>query len=189
VYILEREITGKFVRSMKIWANFAGIALLLVSVCQDATCAGPRQRTRGKCGKFTDEEILLLTALIAADGRPKPKWTAIAAQMPGRTARLCREYCQALVLGPSQGAWTPQEDDILLTHYQHLAPNWTAMCRVLPGRSSSSIRDRYRRLKEKQQQQGVVWPRLEDVDPMDSFLGDDSFQSNKPLPSWDVFGD
>ena len=63
--------------------------------------------------RFSPEEDKLLKALVA--GNRQKSWDQIAREMPGRTARQCRDrYNNYLFKEISGASWTPSEDQIIL---------------------------------------------------------------------------
>ena len=63
---------------------------------------------------WTKKEDSLLKALVEVQGAIK--WSKIAAKLPGRTSKQCRErFHNHLDVGLKKGDWSKEEDQIILT--------------------------------------------------------------------------
>lgn len=95
---------------------------------------------RGK--KFTPEEDEKLKKLV--DEMGSQKWDLIAAEMPGRNGRQCRDrYKNYLIPGYFNGQWSKEEDLILRTKFKELGPQWSKIADFLKNRSSNCVKNRW----------------------------------------------
>lgn len=92
--------------------------------------------------KFSKEEDDTLIRLVDVNG-PR-HWEAIAAFMPGRTGRQCRDrFMNYLMPQLSNDPWTDEEDRILELKYAELGTHWARYVPFLQGRSSNAIKNRW----------------------------------------------
>merc|ERR1719198_240047 len=108
-------------------------------------------------GLWSAEEDQTLVRLIEENGGAKC-WTKIATQIPGRTAKQCRERWH-LNLDPSinRAPWTKFEDELLLGMHERIGNRWAEIKRALPGRTENGVKSRFkslqRAIKKRQKQQ------------------------------------
>ena len=88
--------------------------------------------------------------LIAANGGPSLNlsWTTIAIafsmKFTERSGKQCRErYANHLHPDLRKGAWTKEEDDLIMALQSELGNQWAKMVQFLPGRSDNSIKNRF----------------------------------------------
>jgi hypothetical protein len=92
--------------------------------------------------KWSPEEDANL--LRAAQKHGTSSWVKIAAMVPGRTSKQCRErWLGQLSPGVVKANWTPDEDRRLLTDHIAHGNQWTIIAQNLPGRSAISIKNRW----------------------------------------------
>lgn len=109
-------------------------------------------------GTWTDEEDYLLRRLIRRT--PYKHWGAIAAQMPGRTAKQCRErWCYSLDPAINKNPWTDEEDKILIREQRKLGNRWAFIASMLPGRTENAVKTRYKSILRAKQRE---WTEQED---------------------------
>ncbi len=97
---------------------------------------------------FTPEEDDQLMRLFCIYGKYRNKWNLIAREIPGRTAKQCRErWHHYLNPNLNEGSWTPEEDVLLLEKYQKLGPKWSKIARFFQRRSPRNVQNRYHVLK------------------------------------------
>lgn len=99
---------------------------------------------------FTAEEDLMLQQLMC---HSFSSWVAVAAQMPGRTARQCRDrWVNYLNPENKNGTWTEREDQRLVELVRQLGPQWSAISKKFDGRSENNVKNRwYTHLRRKYQ--------------------------------------
>ncbi|MDR1366326.1 MAG: hypothetical protein LBJ13_00215, partial [Puniceicoccales bacterium] len=107
--------------------------------------------------KWTSEEDERLVSLMNTHGEV---WTTVAAQIPDRNQRQCRERWNNY-LGSSDLAWTPEEDDLLVQKVKELGPNWPRIASFFVNRSPMICKNRWtaneRRSREQQSQSSSLW--------------------------------
>jgi Myb-like DNA-binding domain len=107
---------------------------------------------KGK-GSWTPEEDQVLVDKKRLYGR---KWTLIAAHLPGRLGKQCRErYVNHLDPVLRKGEWSEEEDSLLISlHTQH-GNKWTLISQHLPGRSHNDTKNHwYSTIQRRFQQEG-----------------------------------
>jgi hypothetical protein len=92
--------------------------------------------------RFSPQEDALLVKAVNEQG--SSNWSVVAAQVPRRTPRQCRERWRnyanpALTHGP----WTREEDNLLLAKFAEHGSNWSLITEFLKGRGKNDVRNRY----------------------------------------------
>lgn len=107
---------------------------------------------KGK-GSWTPEEDEILREKRAVYGR---KWAKIAAHLPGRQGKQCRErYVNHLNPDLKKGEWTDDEEAILIAMHQHHGNRWANISKQLPGRSDNDVKNHwYSTIKRKFESHG-----------------------------------
>jgi hypothetical protein len=87
-----------------------------------------------------------LRALVSAHG--EGDWYAIAAGIPGRTPRQCRDrWTNCLSPTLNHDAWTPEEDRLLAEMHRELGPQWVRIARCFKNRTDGMVKNRFRLLR------------------------------------------
>lgn len=107
---------------------------------------------KGK-GSWTAEEDNILRDKRALYGR---KWAKIAAHLPGRQGKQCRErFVNHLDPELKKGEWTDDEEAILIALHEHHGNRWANIAKQLPGRSDNDVKNHwYSTIQRKFQQHG-----------------------------------
>jgi len=108
-----------------------------------------------KKGKWAKEEDYLLVKLAkeqleAAKNSNNPKrlnWGLVCKQIPGRTAKQCRErWVNNLNPEINKGEWTPEEDNFILELNSKFPSKWALIAKQLKGRTENAVKIRYHTL-------------------------------------------
>jgi hypothetical protein len=92
--------------------------------------------------KFLPEEDIKLRELVADHG--PNAWDVVAAALPGRNVRQCRErWKHYLSSDRLNAAWTPDEDRLLFDKMGSVGPKWTRLATFFPGRTDIQIKTRW----------------------------------------------
>ena len=102
-------------------------------------------------GLWNAEEDEQLRAAVRIHG--SSSWPAVAAIIPGRNCKQCRERWNNY-LDPTlkKGCWEPAEDKALVKGQEMFGSRWSLLAKLLPGRSQIQVRDRCRVLGLKAKQ-------------------------------------
>ncbi|KAI0757323.1 hypothetical protein C8Q80DRAFT_1092893 [Daedaleopsis nitida] len=99
---------------------------------------------RGVGKPWTTVEDNLLIQAVAIHGE-NDNWKAVAASVPGRTNKACRKrWLHSLSPSVKKSAWTPEEDQLLLSLYATHNTKWSVIARHIPGRTDDACSKRYR---------------------------------------------
>lgn len=96
----------------------------------------------------TEEDRALLETIMA--NNYNLVWPKIAAAIPGRTGKQCRErYLNHLKPSVKLTSWSVAEDAMIFRLYSVEGSKWSRMVKHLPGRTDNSIKNRYHHLKRR----------------------------------------
>ena len=91
-----------------------------------------------KKNAWTAEEDALLHRIITEQGHGH--WTQVAAHLPGRMGRQCRErWFNHLAPEVKKGDWSKEEDELIVMAVREHGTKWSLIQKSLPGRSDNAI--------------------------------------------------
>lgn len=93
-------------------------------------------------GHWSPQEDDLLRRLVASEQK---NWGEVAAKIPGRTSKQCRErWHNHLDPNIVRGAYSPEEDRIILEAQARLGNRWSVIAAMLPGRTEDAVKIRWK---------------------------------------------
>lgn len=153
----------------------SGLALAPAAVAR-ARRAEPRRHRR----ELTSEAVALhrprrslaraqedatITRLVAEFG--PTKWSRIAAHLPGRLNKQCRERWHNQ-LDPSirKESFTAEEDETLINAHRQMGNRWAEIARLLPGRTDNAVKNHWNNsVRRRLQRQMAENPNIGPVHP------------------------
>lgn len=115
-------------------------------------------------GHWSPEEDAILTRLMAEPANVG-SWSDVADQIPGRTAKQCRErWCLNINPNINKGPWSEEEDKKLMHYQQILGNKWAEIATHLDGRTENAVKSRYKSLVRAKQK---LWTTEEDASIID----------------------
>ncbi|RQM16820.1 hypothetical protein DD237_002481 [Peronospora effusa] len=93
-------------------------------------------------GHWSPHEDELLRRLVATEQK---NWGDVASKIPGRTSKQCRERWHNH-LDPQivRGAYSPEEDRLILEAQARLGNRWSVIAAMLPGRTEDAVKIRWK---------------------------------------------
>ena len=93
-------------------------------------------------GSWTRQEDELIIEFVRQYGTKN--WTKLASLLPGRIGKQCRErWRNHLDPANNHGAWTAEEDALLVELHKQYGNAWVKIAAQMPGRSDNSIKNRW----------------------------------------------
>lgn len=117
---------------------------------------GMKELADGTCKKtWTDAEDRILSDVVTREGAQK--WSTVAALLPGRTGKQCRErWFNHLCPEVRKGSWTEEEDRIIMESVREHGTKWSFIVKNLPGRTDNAIKNRYNSAMRRQQRLHLI---------------------------------
>jgi hypothetical protein len=93
-------------------------------------------------GSWTREEDETIVDYVRHNGTKQ--WTKLAALLPGRIGKQCRErWRNHLDPVVNRCPWSEEEDRLLIELHEALGNQWVKLAESLPGRSDNAIKNRW----------------------------------------------
>jgi hypothetical protein len=107
-------------------------------------------------GKFLRDDDDKLRCAINRFGTKN--WSVIAAVVPGKTARQCKErWSNYLSPQLNSERWTPADDELLMQQYGELGNKWVKIARSFPNRTDTMVKNRFNKLQRRDRKCRELW--------------------------------
>merc|ERR1719487_540181 len=102
-----------------------------------------------KKGHWSASEDEMLLHLVRETGK---NFSLIAARIPGRSIKQCRErFTRTLDPAINRAPFSPEEDAIIIREYGRCGSKWSMIAKLLNGRTGSSVKNRGNALLQRKQ--------------------------------------
>jgi hypothetical protein len=102
--------------------------------------------TKGTRHVFKESEDEKIRRLVGQYG--ENNWNQIAKQLPGRSARQCRErWTSYLAPQVVNGRWSKAENKLLLDKFREIGHQWKKLEAYFPGRSNINIKNHWHQIQ------------------------------------------
>lgn len=99
-------------------------------------------------GNWSKEEDEILTKWVHEHG--ESGWTKVAAQLPGRIGKQCRErWTNCLKPNIKKTNWTEDEDNLIIQLQAKMGNKWAKMAELIEGRTDNQIKNRWNSVLKK----------------------------------------
>lgn len=68
-----------------------------------------------------------------------------------KSVDLCKERIDKLMASSVKGAWSPEEDSLIIKYYSKFGRNWSLIAKKIEGRNGKQIRERFVNYLEKKE--------------------------------------
>eukprot|EP00743_Colponemidia_sp_Colp-15_P007073 GILK01007632.1.p1 GENE.GILK01007632.1~~GILK01007632.1.p1 ORF type:complete len:494 (-),score=54.47 GILK01007632.1:202-1683(-) len=115
-------------------------------------------------GPWTSEEDQKLLEVVTLYGAESNRWSQIAASIPRRNGKQCRErWYNHLNPNINKAAWTEEENQIIISAVKQFGHRWAEIAKLLKGRPENGIKNYwYGTLRRRAVNSGETLPAEED---------------------------